>query len=260
MTHHGRGYEKGPEMKAPTAASLPGLRDKIAIVTGHRNGIGAATVRLLEEQGCRVHGFDLPETDLSALDRIASYVDAVAKKEGGLDILVNNAGVTNMGDIVETPLSEVDQVITVNLKAPFLLMKAAIPHLLRRGGGAIVNNASDQAIVGKRFSAIYGASKAALAQLTRSAALDWSPKGIRINCVAPGSTNTPMLRSVLAQLHARYPSQYPADGESFYRSSIPLGRFADPREIAWVIAFLASDAASFITGAVIPVDGGFTAA
>ncbi len=247
-------------MNALTAASLPGLRDKVAIVTGHRNGIGAATARLLEEHGCRVHGFDLPETDLSKLERIASYVDAVAKNEGRLDILVNNAGVTNMGNIVETPLSEVEQVLTVNLKTPFMLMKAVIPHLLRGGGGAVVNNASDQALVGKRYSAIYGASKAALAQLTRSAALDWSPRGIRINCVAPGSTDTPMLRSVLTQLHERYPTEFPADGETFYRASIPLGRFAEPREIAWVIAFLASDAASFITGAVIPVDGGFTAA
>src|SRR5690606_40686798 len=94
---------------------------------------------------------------------------------------------------------------------------------------------------------------------TKSAALDWSPHGIRFNCVAPGSTDTPMLRRVLAELHARYPDVYPQDNEGFYKGAVALRRFATPREIAWAIAFLASDAASFLTGAVIPVDGGFTA-
>jgi NAD(P)-dependent dehydrogenase (short-subunit alcohol dehydrogenase family) len=250
-----------PDPSTPSSSGrLPGLSGRVAIVTGSSRGIGAAVCELLSEQGCKVHGFDLPEIDLSDLRGIAAHVDRVAHIEGRLDILVNNAGITNMGDIVETPLEEVEQVLTVNLKAPFMLMKAAIPHMLAVGGGAIVNNASDQAFIGKRYSAIYGASKAAIAQLTRSAALDWSPRGIRVNCVAPGSTDTPMLRRVLHDLHVKYPGVYPADSESFYQSSIPLGRFADPREIAWVMAFLASDAASFMTGAVIPVDGGFTSA
>lgn len=241
------------------SGKLPGLEGKVAIVTGHKKGIGKAVHELLAEQGARVHGFDLPEADLSDLAAIQGRVDWVAAEEGRLDILINNAGVTNMGDIVETPLEEVEQVLTVNLKAPFMLMKAAIPHILEQGGGAIVNNASDQALIGKRYSAIYGASKAALSQLTKSAAADWSPRGIRVNCVAPGSTDTAMLRRVLAQLHERYPDVYPKDSESFYKESIPLKRFADPSEVAWVMAFLASDAASFITGAILPVDGGFTA-
>lgn len=122
-----------------------------------------------------------------------------------------------------------------------------------------MNNASDQALIGKRYSAIYGASKAALAQLTKSAALDWGPRGIRFNCIAPGSADTPMLQSVLSELQTRYPDIYPKDSERLYKESIALGRFAAPKEIAWVAAFLASEASSFITGAVIPVDGGYTA-
>lgn len=242
-------------MKPP----LPGLEGRNAIVTGHTQGIGRAVADLLAENGCTVHGIDLPEHDLRQLDRIAGWVDAVAAETGRIDILVNNAGITNVGDILETPLSEVEDVLTVNLKAPFMMIKAVLPHMLKRGSGSVVNNASDQALVGKRHSAIYGASKAALAQLTRSAALDWGPRGIRFNCIAPGSTDTPMLRRVLAELHERYPDTYPEAAEAFYKESIALNRFATPRDIAWLVAFLASEASAFMTGTVIPIDGGFTA-
>jgi NAD(P)-dependent dehydrogenase (short-subunit alcohol dehydrogenase family) len=239
--------------------SLPGLEGRTAIVTGHSQGIGRATCELLSACGCRVHGIDLPEHDLRHLEGIAGWVDAVADATGRIDILVNNAGITNVGDILETPLGEVEDVLSVNLKAPFMLIKAALPHMLRQASGSVVNIASDQALIGKRHGAIYGASKAALAQLTRSAALDWGPHGIRFNCIAPGSTDTPMLRRVLTELHARYPDEYPSDSARLYEESIALQRFAAPEEIAWLVAFLASEASSFMTGAVIPIDGGFTA-
>jgi len=238
---------------------LPGLRGKVAIVTGHAQGIGRAVHELLGKFGCTVHGFDLPERDLRKLDRIAGWVDAVAAEAGRIDILVNNAGITNVGDILETPLAEVEEVLTVNLKAPFMTIKAVLPHMLKQKSGSVVNNASDQALIGKRSSAIYGASKAALAQLTKSAALDWGPHGIRFNCIAPGSTDTPMLRRVLDELHRRYPDTYAKDGESLYQESIALQRFAAPEEIAWLVAFLASEASSFMTGTLIPIDGGYTA-
>lgn|SRR5690606_18867911 len=241
------------------SSPLPGLEGKTAIVTGHKQGIGRAISDLLTENGCTVHGLDLPEHDLAQLDSIAGWVDAIAASAGRIDVLVNNAGITNIGNILETPLAELEDVLTVNFKAPFMLIKAVLPHMLRQKSGSIVNNASDQALVGKRYSAVYGASKAALAQLTKSAALDWGACGIRFNCIAPGSTDTPMLQRVLGELHARYPDIYPADSDRLYRDTIALRRFARPREIAWLAAFLASDASSFMTGTVIPIDGGFTA-
>jgi len=231
---------------------LPGLDKKVAIVTGHRSGIGAAVVALLREHGVIVHGFDLPDVDLRDLESLARHVDDVAAGEGHIDILINNAGVTHLGNLLQTTIQEMKDVLAVNLEAPFLLMKAVIPHMVRAGKGAIVNNASDQAFIGKRDSSIYGASKAALAQLTMSSALDWGSKNIRVNCVAPGSTDTPMLRKVVQELS----NMRGEDLSSVYQAAIPLGRFAEPREIAWVITFLASDAASFMTGAIIPVDGG----
>lgn len=239
--------------------ALPGLKTKIAIVSGHTRGIGQAVSELLTELGCEVHGLDLPAHDLRDLDSIEDWVNEIASASGGIDILINNAGTTNIGDILETPLAELENVLSINFKAPFMLIKAVLPHMLKRRSGSVVNVASDQALIGKRHSAVYGASKAALAQLTRSAALDWGPQGIRFNCIAPGSTDTPMLRRVLDELHRHYPDDFPEDSESLYKESIALKRFAAPEEIAWLVAFLASDAASFMTGTIIPIDGGFTA-
>ncbi len=236
--------------------NLPGIAGNVAVVTGHSRGIGKATFDLLNEMGAIVYGLDLPETDLSEFKTIPRYVQKILDQEGRIDILINNAGVTGMGSLIETDEKEIDWVLGVNLKAPMLLMKAILPGMVKNRSGSIVNNTSDQALIGKKFSAAYGASKSVLAQLTKSAALDFGPHGIRVNAVAPGSTETEMLKMVLGQLHDRYPDCYPKDSKSFYQSAIPLGRFAAPIEIARVMVFLASEAASFINGVVLPVDGG----
>src|ERR1700712_807885 len=248
--------EAGGKMGTELSYGRAGRR---AIVTGHRGGIGGAIRDTLMHDGVEVIGLDLPDFDLSDIATLEDRLAALIAERGPVDILVNNAGITVLGTVLETSLADTEKVFRVNFLAAYALMRAVLPGMVERRRGAIVNIASDQALIGKQVSAAYGASKAAIAQLSRSAALDWAKHGIRVNCIAPGSTQTAMLDTVINDLAAKYPDRFPVSSTDAYKAGVPLGRFADPSELAAAVAFLASDAAAFITGIILPVDGGGTA-
>ncbi len=233
---------------------------KVAIVTGGASGIGAATAARLASEGAKVMIADLGEpeatgdsvrycrTDVSSAIDIAALVAATLAAWGKLDILVNNAGVGFLANTVETAEEDWDRVFGVNVRAIYLTCKAAIPEL-RKTGGNIVNVASISGLGGDYGMAAYNASKGAVVNYTRSLAMDCAADGIRVNALCPGLVATPMATPALEDSIDR----------DFWLSLIPLGRAAEPREMASVIAFLASDDASYMTGAIVAADGGSTA-
>ena len=250
------------------------LRDKVALITGAGGGIGAATAARFCAEGARVLLCDwdaaaLTETadqlratgaDVLALTanvaddaQVRQLVAAAVERWGRLDILVNNAGVGSGTDLLSTSVEEWARVLDVNLKGPFLCCKHSVPVMLAQGGGAIVNVASISSTCGIPGQAAYGPSKGGLLQLTRQLAIEYARRGIRVNAVAPGTVDTPMLHKTLARLDD------PNALLQFLLNNHPIGRIAQPEEIASAILFLASDEASFITGASLAVDGGYTA-
>lgn len=169
---------------------------------------------------------------------------------GGLDILFNNAGIIRRADVLGTTEEEWDRVMAVNVRSVFLMCKVAVPVMIERGGGAVVNTGSGWGLVGGRNAAAYCASKAAVVNLTRALALDHGSQNIRVNCVCPGDTDTGMLRDEARQL---------GESERAFLAGAaarPLGRVGRPEEIAQAVLYLASDAASFVTGTALVVDGG----
>lgn len=233
---------------------------KVAIVTGGARGIGAAIVARLVSEGASVMIADIIEpsqggeniayqkTDATSAADIAAVIDATLRRWGRLDILINNAG---MGALAETPdMSEEtwDQVFAINTKAIFLFCKAAIP-VMRENGGAIVNIASISGLYADYAMAAYNASKGAVINYTRSLALDGARDGIRVNALCPGLVETEMASAAIADDLDR----------EFWFDRIPLARAAKPSEMAAVVAFLASDDASYMTGSIVAADGGITA-
>jgi len=227
------------------------LKGKTALITGGGAGIGAATAKLFVREGARVLLVDqvrkasIFEADVSDPEAAGEAVKRAVKKFGRLDILVNNAAMRNYSSVAKATPEEWRAVLGVNLLGAANYCRAAMPALRRSGRGSIVNVSSCYALTGRKGMAIYDASKAALIALTRTLAHEEAAHGIRANAVCPGSTYTDFHRKRGLKLDAR-------DDNSL------MGRWADPKEIAWPILWLASDEASFVTGAVLPVDGGLT--
>jgi meso-butanediol dehydrogenase/(S,S)-butanediol dehydrogenase/diacetyl reductase len=232
------------------------FQGKIALVTGASSGMGAETGRLLSDGGARVFGaqrglsdFEDIVVDFADPSSPEKAIDHIAKATGQLDILVNNAGVMREGTVEETSLDDWHLQMQINLTAPFLLIRYAMP-LLRAARGAIVNVGSIEGLGNNPRHPAYGASKAGLHGLTRAVAVDHGPDGVRCNAVAPGWIDTPLNEDFIASLAE------PAAFRAKIGGIHPLGRTGAPREVAELTCWLASDAAGFVTGQVWTIDGG----
>lgn len=248
------------------------LKGKAAIVTGASSGIGQATAELFAEEGAAVviadviddagqaladqlagrgHDVCFVHADVSRDSDVAAMVQFAMSRYGRVDVLFNNAGIEGeQAATADATLENWSRVIGVNLTGVFLGMKYGIAAMLQHGGGAVINNASVAGLVGFAGIPAYAASKGGVVQLTRTAALEYASRNVRVNCVCPGVIDTPMVE--------RFAHNDPAI-EAQLSAMAPVERLGKAREVAELVMFLASDRSSFVTGAVIPVDGGFVA-
>jgi NAD(P)-dependent dehydrogenase (short-subunit alcohol dehydrogenase family) len=239
------------------------LEGKVCVITGAASGIGAETARLFAEEGAKVVGVDIRagsegelalEADVTDEAQVQAMYEQAKDAFGRIDVLFNNAGInpTDDSSALETSLDAWQRVQDVNLRSVFLCCKHGIPHLLEEGGGSVINTASFVALMGAAVSQIsYTASKGAVLALSRELGVEFARRGVRVNALCPGPVNTPLLQELFAR-----------DSEKAARRLVhlPMGRFAEVREIAQAALFLASDESSYVTASAFVVDGGLTAA
>jgi len=248
------------------------LKNKVAIITGGSSGIGRATVELFAREGAAVIAADVQDeagqcladeiaksgasvsyvhADVSHESDVAAMVHLALSRYGRLDVLFNNAGIEGeQAPTADASLDNWERVIGINLKGVFLGLKYGIEAMLQHGGGSIVNNASVAGLVGFPGIPAYSASKGGVIQLTRTAALEYATQNVRVNCLCPGVIDTPMVQ--------RFTHDEP-EAQAQLTAMEPVGRVGRASEVAELALFLASDRSSFVTGAIIPVDGGFVA-
>lgn len=241
--------------------------NKIAVVTGGTSGIGKATIDLLHQQGAKVYNLDIHQLagakghfiscDVSDYEQVTQAIAQVYASEQHIDLLFANAGIHLFANIEQTSIEEFEHILAVNIKGTFHTLKQVLPIMKAQNSGSILLMGSDQSLVGKGQSAAYGLTKGAIAQLTKSTAIDYAEFNIKVNCICPGTIDTPLLEKAVGT----FKSLTGMDNHevlTLLRESQPIKRIAKPDEIANLACYLLSDKNSFMTGALVPVDGGYT--
>lgn len=249
------------------------LEGKTALITGGGEGIGKATALLFCKEGARVGITGRTKEKLDAVVKEAQgngeivafpgdvakesdvkrIADEFIKKFGRVDILFNNAGVLEVGDVVQTSVEAWDNIIAINVKGTFLMSKYLVSHMLENGGGSVINNASVLGFVGSPNCVAYNTSKGAIMQFTRSLAMDYAKKGIRVNTICPGFIKTKMNEDFIGN-----PPDAQKQLDDIAAQIVPMGYRGEPNDIAYALVYLASDEAKYVTGAHLVVDGGWT--
>lgn len=253
------------------------LRNKLAIITAAGSGMGAAGVEVFAREGATVVAVDINEKSLNDLvskvtkaggkvhpyvadlldpDACRKVVEDSASKLGGIDILWNHAGIPGLRDVENLDLQAYARTMDLNVRTSLLMSGLAIPHMRKRGGGSIIMTASTAGLVGASVSPIYSAAKFAVVGMVKSLALRYAEEKVRVNAVCPGPIDTPMFPDFFDPNAGK---EVAAAAKARTVAAIPLGRMGQAIEVAHAAAWLASDEASFVTGAALPVDGGFTA-
>ena len=241
------------------------LKGKVAFVTGFGSGLGRGIAVLFAKEGAAIIGTSTTESkgretlaviekengkgffhsgDVSQSAQMKSIVDEGVKRFGGIDIVVNSAGVRTNGSITEITEEQWDRTLDVNLKGVFVVSRLAIPEMIKRGGGVIINIGARSGMAGQAGRAAYCASKGGMITLTEAMAMDYAAEKIRVNCICPGPTRTPMVDTSTPERL------------EYYRTRVPIGRIGEPEDIARAALYLASDEGSMVTAAILPVDGG----
>lgn len=239
---------------------------KLAVITGGNQGIGRATLEYFENSGIKTYSLDQSiidcpsnfiQCDVSKSSQVKEAVTSILNKEKQIDYLVCNAGLHLTGNIEQATEVDFDKIMNVNVKGAFLTIQNVIASMAKRQEGRIVIVGSDQSIVAKRHSCLYGMSKMALVSLTKSTALDYAEQGIHVNCVCPGTIDTPLYRSAMNR-YQKFCGRPLEELEKEEAKLQPVGHIGKPEDVAELIYFLCTAKNDFMTGGLYPIDGGYT--